>query len=115
MANDFHMGADLPVPCSIGEIRFGDTFVIGAFMPGIPGLINGRNEHFGWSMTIGLADSTDLWEEEISEDGLQYKVDGEWRNMTKITSEIPIAGKNDTYKHDAYFTHRGILADRHAL
>ena len=35
--------------------------------------------------------------------------------MTKITTEIPIAGKNTTHKHDTYFTHRGVLADRHAL
>ena len=115
LANDFHMGADLPVPCTIGELRWGDTFVYGAMMPGIPGIINGRTKTFGWSMTIGLADSTDLWEEELSEDGTQYKVDGEWRNLTTIATEIPVAGKNTTVSHSGTFTHRGLLVDRQAL
>jgi acyl-homoserine lactone acylase PvdQ len=36
---------------------------------GVPGIVNGRNKYFGWSMTIALADSSDLWEEEINEEG----------------------------------------------
>jgi acyl-homoserine lactone acylase PvdQ len=48
----------------------------------MPGIINGRNKYFGWSMTIALADSSDLWEEELNADGTQYYVDGEWRNLT---------------------------------
>ena len=77
-------------------------------LPGIPGVADGRTKNFGWAMTIGLADSTDLWEEELNADRTQYKVDGEWRNLTKITTEIPIAGKNSTY-HETFLTHRGTL------
>ena len=71
MANDFHMSADLPEPITIGELRWGENgenFVFGGMMAGLPGIINGRSRTFGWSMTIGLADSTDLWEEELNEE-----------------------------------------------
>ena len=59
-------------------------------------------------MTIGLADSTDLWEEELNDDKTQYKVDGEWRNLTKITTEIPVAW-SDSVQHETFLTHRGLL------
>ena len=65
-------------------------------------------------MTIALADSTDLWEEELSEDGTQYLVDGEWRNLTKETVMIPVAGK-DPEEHTSYYTHRGLLVDTEML
>ena len=68
MANDFHMGAGLPSPIAMGELRWGENYVYGGFLAGIPGIINGRSKFFGWSMTIGLADSTDLWEEELNDD-----------------------------------------------
>ena len=76
----------------------------------MPGIINGRNKNFGWSMTSAYADSSDLWEEEVNSEMTQYKVDGEWRNLTKVYMEIPIAGK-DPAPYDAYYTHRGLLVN----
>ena len=108
LANDLHMGTGIPGPITIGELRWGDTFVYGGMLAGVPGVVDGRTKTFGWSMTIGLADSTDLWEEELNADRTQYKVDGEWRNLTKIITEIPVAGKNST-KHETFLTHRGLL------
>ena len=68
MANDFHMEAVLPMPVTIGELRWGENFIYGGMMAGMPGILNGRNPYFGWSMTSGLADSTDLWEEELNDE-----------------------------------------------
>ena len=114
MANDFHMGATLPGSCTIGELRWGDEFIFGAQMPGLAGVINGRTKYFGWSMTIALADSSDLWEEQLNDDKTQYLVDGEWRNLTKVSYEYKVAGK-DPVVQDAYYTHRGLLIDAPTL
>ena len=65
-------------------------------------------------MTIALADSSDLWEEELNEEGTQYLVDGEWRNLTQTTYEIKIAGGETVY-HTANYTHRGLLVDTKVL
>jgi acyl-homoserine lactone acylase PvdQ len=35
-------------------------------------------------------DGIDLWVEEINEANTQYKVDGEWRNLEKITELITV-------------------------
>ena len=66
MANDFHTSSNLPSRYMFGELRWGETFVFGGMIAGIPGIINGRNKNFGWSMTVALADSSDLWEEEVN-------------------------------------------------
>ena len=71
-------------------------------------------KYFGWSMTIGLADSSDLWEEQLNDDKTQYLVDGEWRNLTKVSYEYKVAGK-DLVVQDAYYTHRGLLIDAPTL
>ena len=66
-------------------------------------------------MTIALADSTDLWEEELNEEGTQYYVDGEWRNLTQVTYEINIAGQDEPVVHVANYTHRGLLVNTTVL
>ena len=43
MANDFHMGAGLPSPIAMGELRWGENYVYGGMLAGIPGIINGRS------------------------------------------------------------------------
>ena len=65
-------------------------------------------------MTIGLADSSDLWEEQLNDDKTQYLVDGKWRNLTKVSYEYKVAGK-DPVVQDAYYTHRGLLMDVQTL
>ena len=114
MANDFHMGGNLPQKVSLGELRWGDNYVFGSQYLGIPNIINGRNKWFGWSMTIALTDSSDLWEEELSEDGMQYLVDGEWRNITQETYEIKVQGEKTVF-HTANYTHRGVIVDTKTL
>jgi acyl-homoserine lactone acylase PvdQ len=39
-----------------------------------------------WSTTSPHADNTDLWQELVSDDGLKYQVDGEWRELKIIES-----------------------------
>ena len=65
-------------------------------------------------MTIALADSTDLWEEELNEDGTQYLVDGEWRDVITETIMIPVAW-GEPYEHTANYTHRGLIVDTEDL
>ena len=114
IANDTHMGTVLPSVWSLGELSWGDNYVIGAQLVGMPGVSIGRNKNIAWSLTAALVDSQDLWEEEVSEDGMQYKVDGEWRDFTIVTEQIKIAGK-EPLDFEIKFTHRGALMDYDTL
>jgi penicillin G amidase len=60
------------------EIVWGDQFLIGASMPGCPLIGLGRSKNISWGMTAPLSDSSDLWQELISDDGNQYYLDGVW-------------------------------------
>ena len=73
-------------------------------------MINGRNNNFAWSMTNSVSDTTDLWEEELNEDGTKYKVDGEWRDLTEVPMQIRVRGKNPV-DFTMRLTHRGTLVD----
>ena len=95
-------------------MSWGDNYLIGATLVGLPGVSIGRNNHSAWAITAALADSTDLWEEEINEDGTQYKVDGEWRNLKKIKEVIKIKGE-DPLDFEISFTHRGAVMDFETL
>ena len=55
----------------------------------------GRSKHLAWGLTAAIVDNSDLWEEEISLDGDQYLVDGEWRDLSVREEVIKIKGKKD--------------------
>ena len=77
-------------------------------------MINGRNKDFAWSMTIALSDSMDIWEEEVNKDFTKYLVDGEWRDLVKVTEKIKISGK-EPIDFVSIRTHRGALVDYETL
>ena len=65
----------------------------GASVPGVPLIFMGRTESTSFGMTSALNDISDLWQEEITEDGKHYKVDGELRTISYIEEIIKIKGE----------------------
>ena len=111
LAGDPHLQTTAPSPLSIGSIQWGtDDYLIGASLIGVPGIAFGRNRNVSLDVTAALADSTDLWLEEISGDETKYKVDNEWRDLEKRTETFKISGKPDR-DIDIMSTHRGPLLD----
>lgn len=68
--------------------------LIGGTIPGVPGVVIGKNDFMVWSMTAPLNDNSDLFKEELSSDGKMYKVDGEWRKIE--TREVTIKVKGES-------------------
>ena len=58
----------------------------------MPYIIIGQTNDFVWSMTAPLNDNSDLWKEQLSEDGKSYFVDGEWRSLVIEETEIKVKG-----------------------
>lgn len=54
----------------------------GVSVPGVPGLVFGRNRNVSWSMTFGMVDNVDLMVDEVR--GMRYRttVEGEWLPVT---------------------------------
>ncbi len=74
LANDPHLDARLlpgifyPIGLFCPEFR-----CVGVSLPGIPGIISGRNENVAFGVTNGYGDSQDLFIERIDRDSFLYK------------------------------------------
>jgi penicillin amidase len=115
LANDPHL--TLTAPSRWYEIHMsGGRFdVAGVSIPGVPGIVVGKNRHIAWGLTNGMIDDADFYIEKM--DSLhpnQYFFDGQWRELRVWQEEIPVRGKSpDTLTIRE--THRGpIVSDIHS-
>ncbi len=120
LANDPHLSVGVPqlwYPMRLyrGEVET----VTGTALPGLPGLVLGRNRAISWGFTNAKEDIDDLLEEEINSDGSQYvaRVEGGrkvWRPIEKRPYVIQARGGGKR-EGVALFTHRGPLMKRKYL
>ena len=62
----------------------------GASFPGSPFPFLGHNEDLGWTNTVNRPDMVDIYRLDVNEDGSQYRLDGEWRDLESKTITIPV-------------------------
>ena len=65
LANDPHLPFTAPSLWYLARLQLQSGGVIGATMPGIPAVLLGRSQHFGWGMTSAWIDDEDLHVEEL--------------------------------------------------
>ncbi|MBI4532562.1 MAG: penicillin acylase family protein, partial [Candidatus Melainabacteria bacterium] len=84
--------------------------VAGASVPGIPGIVLGRNDNIAWGSAALKADVQDLFQEEFSNRfPNQYKTPSGWQNATEITEVIPVRFAKDLVHKVAFTRHGPIL------
>jgi len=96
LAGDPHLL--LGIPCLWYEIGLycGPYSVVGASLPGTPGVVIGHNEDIAWSVTAALTDVQDLYVERFEEDNLRfYEHAGERREAEMREEEIPVRGRRE--------------------
>ncbi len=83
LANDMHLG--LTVPSAVMAIHVtvpGVVDAAGAFPPGLPAIVSGRNRDCAWGITALSADMLDVYADSISTDGRSVKgPDGAWHRV----------------------------------
>ncbi|MBB5514813.1 penicillin amidase [Rubricella aquisinus] len=74
MASDPHLGLSAPSIWMLARLEFpGSGGVIGGTIPGLPGILIGRNADFGWGLTTSYMDDQDVYIERIDpNDPTQY-------------------------------------------
>ena len=99
----------------LASFKFNDGRVLsGSMIPGWPLVLIGRSNHLAWGFTASRADTSDLWEETLSEDGTEYLVDGEWRKL-EITEQVIKTFMGEDKKLSVKKTHRGALVGYETL
>lgn len=108
LANDPHLEVNrLPNVWCEQSLNFGHSKVIGMCMPGLPGIIIGRNNHLSWGATYSFMDTVDSWVESC-QDG-QFKYDDQWVNF-KVRQEIIKRKKGPSTCVTFYDNHHGVLS-----
>ncbi|MBI2324373.1 MAG: penicillin acylase family protein [Chloroflexi bacterium] len=73
LANDPHLAPAVPAPWYLAHLRTPEWSIAGAAFVGGPAFPAGHNGHGAWGVTAGLADTTDLFVEEIGPDGTSVR------------------------------------------
>lgn len=80
LANDPHLGLQIPSLWYMASIKGAQLDVHGATLVGLPLVIFGSNRHIAWGGTNLMADAQDLYFEQVKPDDItRYSVDGRWQ------------------------------------
>ncbi|QYJ15141.1 Penicillin acylase 2 proenzyme [Rubrobacter xylanophilus DSM 9941] len=77
LANDPHLGLGVPALWYLAHLESPTLEAVGATLPGVPGVVIGRNRHIAWGVTNVGADVQDLYVLEEAEGGRGYRHGGE--------------------------------------
>ncbi|MBN1835645.1 MAG: penicillin acylase family protein, partial [Spirochaetales bacterium] len=93
LSNDPHLDTMVPQVWFFCHLHCPTLNVAGASMPGLPGIVIGRNERVAWSMTNVMTDCTDLYVLPVDPGNpTRYRAGGKTLEMESRGERIRIAG-----------------------
>jgi len=116
LANDTHLQLQSPARWYEVQLHAPGYDVSGMSIPGVPGIVAGRNQHIAWGLTNVMADDADFYIERIdTTNGQQYFYDGEWWPVTVREEEIRIKGDTVVPVIIRSTRHGPIVSDIHTM
>jgi penicillin amidase len=96
LANDPHLGLGTPSLWYFAALSAPGLHVIGATLPGVPGVLLGRNDRVAWGFTNTGADQQDLYLERVNPDNAdEYATPDGWAAYDRRTELIHVKGGSD--------------------
>lgn len=95
LCNDPHLQLNLPSIWIIMHLVSNDLNVMGATIPGAPGIISGFNEHIAWGVTNAERDVTNTFSVEYNKDKTAYKWRDGYEPFTYEVHTIKVKGAPD--------------------
>lgn len=108
VANDPHLGLALPGTWHQILLRAPGFEVAGMALPGVPGVIIGRNENVAWAVTNTMLDDHDVYFERLDETGMKVLRGEDWVPM-EVTRETVRVKDGEAVELTLYSTDRGPL------
>ena len=113
LANDPHLQLNLPSLWYMAQLQGGETNVMGASLPGSPGIIIGFTDSIAWGVTNGTQDVRDWYNIHFKDQSrLEYQYNGEWHKTQIIREEFKIRGE-ESFIDSIYVTHHGPVVYDH--
>ncbi|MGF1514951.1 MAG: penicillin acylase family protein [Elainellaceae cyanobacterium] len=94
LANDPHISMQIPSVWHLVSLESPDYSVVGASIPGSPGVAIGRNDRIAWGVTNTQADVQDLYALAEVDPGVSYLFNGEAVDYQTRTETIAVRGQD---------------------
>jgi penicillin amidase len=111
LANDPHLGTNIPSLWYLAHLSAGDFDLIGATLPGTPAVAIGRNRYIAWGETNVAADVEDLFLERIDPTGKTAEYRGTQVPLRIIPETITVKGAAPVHLEVRISRHGPILTD----
>lgn len=114
LCGDPHLNLSLPSIWYAVQLHGAGVNVMGASLPGAPGIIIGFNDSIAWSVTNAQRDLVDWFKITYQNRAREkYLLDGEWKATTKVIEEFKV--RNDEVFYDTVvYTHWGPVPYDHS-
>lgn len=110
LANDPHLGLQMPSLWYENHLVGGEYEVTGASLPGQPGVIIGHNARLAWGLTNAPIDVQDLYLEQLDpQDPRRYRVGDTWEPAEVVREEIAVRGRRQPVVQEVTLTRHGPL------
>lgn len=110
LANDPHLGAQMPGLWFLAHLRGGTLDAVGATLPGLPGIVIGRNQRIAWGVTNTGPDVQDLFIERVNARN-EVLYQGRWEPLTIIPETIRVKGAEDVELFVRVSRHGPLISD----
>ncbi|MHC1738647.1 MAG: penicillin acylase family protein [Ignavibacteriaceae bacterium] len=115
IANDPHLAYQAPGKWYAVVIRSKNWNAEGVSLPGVPGIVIGKNRDISWALTNVMADDADFYIENIDYKQKKYFRNNTWVSLGTKKETIKIKGKDD-FSFEVYKTDRGpVVSNIHSF
>jgi penicillin amidase len=113
LSNDPHLSLSLPSIWYVVHLSSPTVNVMGASLPGGPGVISGFNDSVAWGMTNAQRDLVDLYKIQFRDERREeYLSDSVWKPTRKVVEEFKIKGKPSFFDTIVYTHHGPVTYDK---
>ncbi|HYD58417.1 MAG TPA: penicillin acylase family protein [Burkholderiales bacterium] len=110
LANDPHLGLTAPPVWYFAHLNAPGLDVIGATLPGVPGVVLGRNPRIAWGFTNTGPDVQDLYLEKLDDKGNYLTPEGP-RPFRTFQETIKVKGRDDEILTVRVSRHGPVISD----
>ena len=109
LANDPHLGLEMPSLWYEMHVVAAGLDVAGATIPGGPFVVIGHNQSISWGLTNTGADVQDFYVEDVDFARKRYQFQGQWLPLVIERAEIGVRGRSEPDVYEIYRTRHGPL------
>ncbi|MBI1775464.1 MAG: penicillin acylase family protein [Proteobacteria bacterium] len=112
LANDPHLGFQLPNLWYLARIATPETTLVGSTVPGVPLMVLGHNGRIAWGMTTTSGDTSDVFAEEtLPDDANAYRTPDGTKRFSVREEVIHVRGGGEEHLRVRVSRHGPIISD----